>query len=272
MWGCMREIFLTTVLAACTIAAVTNVAYGDNFARRAPYACDSDICDPTRQAYVRQSEMRACASHRVLERLMTQLGRKKADYADADRRYGFCLLRHRVFPFRCAPLARRVMGLRIAVARLEARVDAQVRRLQNECARSFPGPGRRRVPSQCEQNEASNYCPVNSAAEALAALQRRCNDLRIESGMVPLNCNPVPCQDPGRVALVMEGRPAIAALMAQLPTCPGVSAPTLAATPTAPPSPTLSATPPTVTAESESATDETGTGVSPLVPVAVPTA
>ena len=233
----MKRFFVNSSLVFLALVYSTAPA---SAARRVPHACDSDICDPARQAYVEQAKRFACSSHRTLERKLRRLDRKRDQLARAEFILNNCSLLHAQEPFRCQHQRVVVRGKRIGVARAQADVDAIVRRFRAECARSQPNPARRRQPSQCEQDEAQSYCAANDAAQVLAALSRRCNDMRIEQGMVPLNCNGAPCQDPGRVAWVLPGSPALAAMMAEFPECSAPPSPSPTPLPTAGPVATVS--------------------------------
>jgi hypothetical protein len=208
---------------------------------RLTYACDSDICSAAREEYRRCATSKACSAARRLSALTDRLQNKKNDLMDAERRLARCLANPRTNRFGCFFLTRRVFGLRLAIQRLQARINVEVQRISADCDRSFPVPGKLPAPTKCQQNEARKYCPIVSAAQALAAVKKRCEDLRLEEGNATLNCGR-PCLPPG-LALVYDGTPVMAALESELPECTVPGQPTAAPTSTPTPIPTATPTP-----------------------------
>ena len=217
---------------------------------RLRYACNSDICAPERERYRKRAMGMACSAARRLSRLIAQLDRKRRDLQATEARLQRCLLNPRTNYSGCPYLVTRVLGLRVLIMSLQAQINALRRQLTASCNSSFPVPGRRRNPTQCEQDEASKYCPIGSVAQALISVSQRCTDLRIEEGNALLNCNPQ-CINPPNLAFVIESDPPLAALVGDLPECGATETPTPIATtgPTAVPSavptalPTVEATP-----------------------------
>jgi hypothetical protein len=215
------ELVLGTLLLLLTVSPSSVQA-----TRRLPYACNSDICSPEREEYRRRAMGMACSAERRLTRLITQLDRKKRDLQEAEQRLQRCLLNPRRNFWGCPYLWNRVFGLTQAVMRIQAQINRMLRQLSASCDSSFPAPGRGRNPTQCEQDEASKYCPIGSLDKALLSVSQRCMDLRLEAGNALLNCNP-PCIIPPNLALVIESDPPVAAFIAGVPTCEVPQTPTV---------------------------------------------
>lgn len=221
-----RNQYIELVLVVLGLIVFSLTVVSPAFAgRRIPYACNSDICSPEREEYRKRAMGMACSAERRLNRLITRLDRKKRDLQDTEQQLRTCLLNPRRNLLGCPFLYRRVLGLTVVIRLIQAQINAMVRQISASCDSSFPVPGRRRNPTQCEQTEASKYCPVATVAQALLSVSQRCTDLRIEAGNALLNCNPG-CIAPPNLALVMDSDPQTAALIAELPECEIPQSPT----------------------------------------------
>lgn len=200
------------------------------------YVCDDDICDPARRAYAEFNMNRACTLKRALSRHLDR--RRNLEQALARDRAAElrCL---RLHPWRgCWHHRARIRARQRSLILQQQRIDRIVARVGNDCDRFLPHPHVPN-PADCGSMEASKYCPITSADQALQSIATRCDDLTMEVADALLQCAPkVACVLPAvRRHLSQANAYSRLAANAQ-PSC----VPTTIPSDTPPPAPTATAT------------------------------